>query len=136
MNIAFFLTPKEEIAYVYDDFTLRQVLEKMERYRFAAVPVIRRDGQYVGTLTEGDILWEIKRRSSFSFRDSEVIPIMAVPRRLDNIPVNISTDVREVVEKSLNQNFVPVVDDRGVFIGIITRKNIIGYFRQNVDNML
>lgn len=30
MNILFFLTPKKEIAYIYDDDSLRQALEKME----------------------------------------------------------------------------------------------------------
>ena len=29
MNILFFLTPKCEVAYIYEDETLRQALEKM-----------------------------------------------------------------------------------------------------------
>ena len=60
MNILFYLKPKNEIVYLYDDFTLRQVLEKMEKHRYSAVPVINRNGNYVGTLTEGDLLWHLK----------------------------------------------------------------------------
>ena len=61
MNILFFLTPKSEVAYVHDTDTLRQVLEKMEHSRYSAVPVIgKKDGRYIGTLTEGDLLWYIK----------------------------------------------------------------------------
>ena len=33
----------------------------------------------------------------------------------------------ELVNKITNQNFVPVVDDNNVFIGIITRKDVILY---------
>ena len=40
MNILFFLTPKSEVAYINDDDTLRQALEKMEHHKYAAVPII------------------------------------------------------------------------------------------------
>ena len=73
MNVLFSLTPKSEVAYLYDDYSLRQALEKMEHYRYSAVPVIDRNGCYVGTLTEGDLLWYIKDHncgSSYDRRDS------------------------------------------------------------------
>ena len=60
MNLLFFLTPKGKVAYIYDDFTLRQTLEKMEYHRYSAVPILTREGKYVGTITEGDLLWAIK----------------------------------------------------------------------------
>ena len=34
MNILFFLTPKKEVAYVENDDTLRQVLEKIEYHKY------------------------------------------------------------------------------------------------------
>ena len=51
--------------------------------------------------------------------------ITAVPRHHDNSALPISTDIQDIFDLALNQNFVPVVDDRGIFIGIITRKNIL-----------
>ena len=36
--------------------------------------------------------------------------------------------MEDLLEKTLNQNFVPVVDDLNHFIGIITRKDVIQYF--------
>ena len=32
------------------------------------------------------------------------------------------------MDKALNQNFVPVLDDEKYFIGIVTRKDIMKYF--------
>ena len=64
MNVLFFLTPKSEVAYLYEDYSLRQTMEKMEHYRYSAVPVIDRNGCYIGTITEGDLLWYLKDESS------------------------------------------------------------------------
>lgn len=127
MNILFFLTPKSEVAFLYDDETLRQALEKMEYHKYSAVPVISRSGKYIGTITEGDMLWGIKNQYDLSLRDSEHISVSSIKRRSDNRPVYINATMEDLIDKALNQNFVPVVDDQKNFIGIITRKDIISY---------
>ena len=128
MNILFFLTPKSDVAYIHDDESLRQALEKMEHHKYAAVPVVSRQGRYVGTLTEGDLLWYIKNQLDLSLQDAERISVMAVPRRSDNYPVNADCRMEDLMDKALNQNFVPVLDDEKSFIGIVTRKDIMKYF--------
>ena len=135
MNLLFFLTPKGKVAYIYDDFTLRQTLEKMEYHRYSAVPILTREGKYVGTITEGDLLWAIKNRYSLNFKEAENTPILEIPRRMDNLPVSADTEIEDLIIKALNQNFVPVTDDRGVFIGLITRKDIMRYFAQTMHNL-
>ena len=128
MNILFFLTPKSDVAYIHDDESLRQALEKMEHHKYAAVPVVSRQGRYVGTLTEGDLLWYIKNQLDLSLQDAERISVMEVPRRSDNYPVNADCRMEDLMDKALNQNFVPVLDDEKSFIGIVTRKDIMKYF--------
>ena len=135
MNLLFFLTPKGKVAYIYDDFTLRQTLEKMEYHRYSAVPILTREGKYVGTITEGDLLWAIKNRYSLNFKEAENAPILEIPRRMDNLPVSADTEIEDLIIKALNQNFVPVTDDRGIFIGLITRKDIMRYFAQTMHNL-
>ena len=71
MNLLFFLTPKAEVAYLYDDFTLRQAIEKMEYHRYSSIPILNRKGEYVGTITEGDILWAVKRNYNLNLQDAE-----------------------------------------------------------------
>ena len=128
MNIMFFLSPKSDVAYIYDDYSLRQTLEKMEFHRYAAIPIIDRRGHYVGTITEGDLLWNIKNEESLSLKIAEEIPIKKIKRRMDNVPVRVDSNMEDLITKATNQNFVPVIDDKNVFIGIITRKDIIQYF--------
>ena len=126
-NILFFLTPKAMCSYLYDDYTLRQALEKMESSGFAALPILNRRGEYRGTLTEGDLLWGLKNMCSMDIRPAENNRIMEISRRKDNIPVKVTTPMKDLVERASAQNFVPVVDDKDTFIGIITRRSIIQF---------
>ncbi len=126
-NILFFLTPKAMCAYLYDDYTLRQALEKMEAAGYAALPILNRHGEYRGTLTEGDLLWGLKNMCYMDMRQAENRRIMEISRRRDNVPVRVTTTMHDLVERSSTQNFVPVVDDKDTFIGIITRRAIIKY---------
>lgn len=128
MNILFFLKPKSEVAYLYEDYSLRQALEKMEHYRYSAVPIINRNGGYVGTITEGDVLWGLKDLHLEDIYETEMIPLKEIRRRWDNEPVNVQCNIEDLVLTSLNQNFVPVVDDNQIFIGIVTRQQIMKHF--------
>ena len=127
-NILFFLTPKAMCAYLHDDYTIRQALERMESAGYAALPILNKNGEYRGTLTEGDLLWAIKNLEIITLRDMEDHGIMEISHRRDNTPVSVSNKVEDLMEKAVAQNFVPVVDDRNTFIGIITRKAIMQYF--------
>jgi CBS domain-containing protein len=126
-NILFFLTPKAMCAFLYDDYTVRQALEKMEVSQHAALPILNRRGEYRGTLTEGDLLWAMKNICYMDMRQAEAHRIMEITRRKDHVPVRVTTSMHELVERATNQNFVPVVDDKDAFIGLITRKSIIQY---------
>lgn len=126
-NILFFLTPKAMCAYLYDDFTIRQALEKMEAAGYSAIPILSRKGEYRGTLTEGDLLWAMKNICYMDMRQAEARRISEITRRKDYIPVRITASMHDLIERASHQNFVPVVDDYGAFIGLITRKAIIQY---------
>jgi CBS domain-containing protein len=78
VNILFFLTPKSEVAYIYEDYTMRQALEKMEYHRYSSIPIINNEGKYVGTITEGDLLWTLKNEISLNLKSIEDIPIAYV----------------------------------------------------------
>lgn len=128
MNIMFFLKPKSEVAHIYDDDTVRQVLERMEYHRYSCIPMLNRQGKYVGSITEGDLLWWFKGNHNLNLKLAEMVSIQEVGRRLDYKPVRAEAKMEDLMEKAMEQNFVPVVDDQGNFSGIITRKDIIGYF--------
>lgn len=133
MNIAYFLIPKSSVAYLYDDFTFRQGLEKMRHHGYTAIPVITREGQYAGTVSEGDFLWKMlespaEAGKALSMKDMEQLHVRDI-LETDSYPsVGITVSMEELLHSAMNQNFIPVVDDLGNFTGIVTRKDIIRYF--------
>ncbi len=131
MNILFLLTPKAQCAYVREEDTIRQALERMGAAGYSAVPILAKDGSYRGTLTEGDLLWAIKNLYLMDMKAAESHGIMEIQHRKDNEPVTVTTPVEDLLSKAVDQNFVPVVDDRNTFIGLVTRKAIM---QQYIDS--
>ena len=126
-NILFFLTPKAMCAHLMADDTLRQALVRMEAAHYAALPILNKKGEYCGTLTEGDVLWALKNQCALDIHAAEQVRIMDIARRKDNTPVKVTATMDQLLERASSQNFIPVVDDKNTFIGIVTRRAIIKY---------
>ncbi len=134
-NILFFLKPKSEIAYIKVEDTLRQAIQKMEFHKYSAIPMLNKEGKYIGTITEGDLLWGIKNKYNLSLKEAEYIPITEIDRKLDYLAVRADANMEDLMLRAMNQNFVPVVDDQENFIGIVTRKDIIGYCYDKLNKL-
>jgi CBS domain-containing protein len=128
MDIISFIKPKHEVIFVYDDLPLKEALEKMEQYRFSSIPILNREKKYVGTLTEGDLLWHIKNQENFKLKTAEKTLVSEVHRHRDYQTANIHANIDELIIKASEENFVPIVEDDGRFVGIVTRKTLLTYF--------
>ena len=126
-NILMFLTPKAQVDFLYEDFTVRQAIEKMEVHKYATIPVIeRKTGYYLRSLNYGDFLsYILANRTDFDYL--EKIPLSEVKEYREIKPVYVSAEISSLYKVMLEQNYVPVVDDQNVFIGIVTRKNILSH---------
>lgn len=127
MNILFFLTPKVEVISVCDKDNIKQVLETLEEHKFSSVPILNEDGNYLGTVKEGDLLWFLNSKKSFDDKILENTNIMDIPRRLTNETVKVNANVEDLFHILISQNFVPVIDDANIFIGIVKRRDVISY---------
>lgn len=127
MNILRWLTPKSEVDFVHDDASLNKTLRTMQNRNFAAVPIINKNGKYVGTISSGDILGCIKENFDLSIKASADFPVRNVKRTKDNKAVSVNATMDEVIALALTENFIPVLDDDENFIGIITRREIINW---------
>ena len=129
-NILFFLKPKAMCAFLQDDYTIRQALEKMESAGYAALPILNKRGEYRGSISEGDLLWAMKNICYMDIRQAEAHRMLEIERRKDYVPVRVTTDMQDLIERASTQNFVPVVDDKNAFIGIVTRSSIVQYCKK------
>ncbi len=125
MNVVSLLTPKIQVVYLYEDYTIQKSLKILREKGFTAVPVLTREGQYVGTVSEGDFLWHFLDREDDSLRLQERKLLKEVLRPNFNPPVSVRVGMDALLERAMGQNFVPVVDDRGAFMGIVTRRTIL-----------
>ena len=128
MQMAFFLLPKSETLHLTEKMTLRQAMEKMQFHGYGAVPVLNESGQYVGTITAADILWFLKDVHGANMTAAEKLQVQDVPRRHDNAPVSVSADIRDMLKVAMEENFIPIVDDLGVFIGMVRRREIMEFY--------
>ena len=133
MNVLYFLTPKKLIKYCLDGMSIRQALETIEYHRYQVIPVLSKDGKYIGSISEGDLLYYLKNHPFEDISEFDDISIMEVSRHKDYLPIPSNTEMSSLIALAINQNFVPVLDDQKNFIGIITRKSIINYLYFNSE---
>ncbi|AMC93743.1 hypothetical protein AOC36_07020 [Erysipelothrix larvae] len=131
MSIVFLLTQKKMIGYLEEDFSVRQCLEKMRYHGYTAMPVLSKTGEYIGTVNEGDFLWCLVDHDDFNLHDYEQVQLMDIIRTDWNRPIKVTETVDDVIMRMFDQNFLPVVDDRDKFMGIITRKSVLQYMSES-----
>ncbi len=127
MNIMRFVVPKSHVEHVTVDSTVRQALEKMRYHRYVAIPVIDGEGKYVGTLRNDDILTYFLDGGRFDTRSAERDNVTELLDGNYCPPVYHDASMTELIERVGEHNFVPVVDDRGCFVGIILRRDILNF---------
>ena len=136
MNILRFLVPKSLVAYVEDDSTVRQAFEKMRFHRYVTIPVLNSDGEYVGTLKNDDIFRYFLDNNSFDSRKAERDGVRAILDVDYTKPLLHNASVKELIDMVKEHNSVPVVDDRGCFIGIILRRDVLNFLSDCYEKSL
>ncbi|UQZ81027.1 CBS domain protein [Paenibacillus konkukensis] len=134
MDIKSFLYPKNEVSYITTSSNMKEALDKLEACHYSAIPILQDNGVYYGTLSEGDLLWKMKATPGLNFDTMHEISVVSINKRLKIECVKIGADLDDMLALAADQNFVPVVDDEGVFLGIIRRKDIIEYYTRNITD--
>jgi CBS-domain-containing membrane protein len=134
MEIGSFLLPKEDVAFITSTISMREAMEQLEAHHYTALPIIDSEGKYIGTLSEGDLLWKLKNTPGLSFDNMHQVPVIEIKNRISNESVSINAHMEDMLSLAADQNFVPVIDDNRIFIGIIRRKDIIEYYTRNITD--
>ncbi|NIK76511.1 CBS-domain-containing membrane protein [Paenibacillus castaneae] len=134
MQISSFLLPKEQVAYITSSVSMLEAMEQLEHHHYTAIPIIDSAGKYIGTLSEGDLLWKLKNTPGLHFGNLHEISVSEIQNRVRNESVSINAQMEDMLTLAADQNFVPVVDDACIFIGIIRRKDIIAYYTRNITD--
>jgi CBS domain-containing protein len=128
MNILYFIHPKDEVSYLTSTETLDAAVRRMRENRFTAIPVITKKGEYFGTVSDSDFLHFILEHGNTNEEFLAGYTVSDIVDKAKNPPAKVGSTLPAVMLQITDQNFVPVIDDRGMFIGIITRRDIIKHF--------
>lgn len=129
-----------EVIHVRDDADITEVAELLSENRISGLPVVDGEGGVVGVITEADVLSMAGMNREHSFRDilrhilGEPLPSRNRGSRkikdLMNSPAITTgpeSDIREVARIMDGKRIkrVPVVDEQGRLIGVISRADIV-----------
>jgi CBS domain-containing protein len=128
MNVAFFLTPKSEVAFVSVGATLDEALVTMQRSGHPTLPVLRGDGSYLGTVSEATLLVALLHAEIDHQPVPHEEPLAALPVDHACPVLGVGASIESVLLRVVDHSFLPVVDDRGAFIGIVRRRDVVSHF--------
>lgn len=125
VNIAKILVPKACTRVLHEDDTVRQGLETMAFHGFTTIPVLDKEERYIGSVTEGDFLRHLLAKGNTEMHYHEQFRVGDIIRKdfYRSLPITANTDL--VIQIIRFQNYIPIVDDRDVLCGLLTRKGVI-----------
>lgn len=79
-NVFFFLQTKNKVKYLYDNISVKEGLALMKKHKYTAMPIINKEGYYIGTISEGDFLWYLLDHPDLHMSDLEQMEINTLIR--------------------------------------------------------
>lgn len=132
-SIMSIFTPKKMTAFLNENSTVRQAIELFDVHKYSVIPLVDNEGHFVGTLSEGDLLCFLKNKVGYDIKATEKVLIKDMDRYRQYQSLEVSSMWSEFFVLSLDQNFIPVTDDKGIYIGIVKRREIIKYLSEKVE---
>ena len=132
-SIMSIFTPKKMTAFLNENATVRQAIELFDVHKYSVIPLVDNDGRFVGTLSEGDLLCFLKNKVKYDIKASEKVSVKDMERYRQYHSLEVSSMWSEFFVLSLDQNFIPVTDDKGIYIGIVKRREIIKFLSDKVE---
>ena len=134
MNTAKLINTKTMVAYIYGDLSAKEGLKEFIAHGFTAVPVIDREGMYLGVVSERDFLYRLLDAGSVEAADANghTVADLVSDTRFEAVTIHADMDI--LFYRIIAQNFVPVIDSRGMFSGIVTRKDVLMHMKHRLTD--
>lgn len=120
-------------AFLNENSTVRQAIELFDVHKYSVIPLVDNDGHFVGTLSEGDLLCFLKNKVKYDIKATEKVSVKDMERYREYRSLEVNSMWSEFFVLSLDQNFIPVTDDKGIYIGIVKRREIIKFLSDKVE---
>lgn len=123
-----FLIPASRIAFVNADNPLYHAFLILTKVKYSKIPVLDSQRRVVGLLSLAMITDEMLKTDDISLEPLNELKVKDVMQtNFDKINF-VQTTLEKQLHLLINNAFLPVVDDRGVFQGLLTRREWIKAF--------
>ncbi|MGI5825624.1 MAG: CBS domain-containing protein [Bacillota bacterium] len=131
MKISFFLIPKMETAYMLEENTVRQALEKMEFHQYNSLSVLDDKGKYKYSLSATDFFHYMKQHPGTSYYNTKEICLSEITPLINVSPISINDDIENLMKTLVKQEYTPVIDGNGIYIGEVSATEIMEFIVKN-----
>lgn len=136
-NRKHFMIPGDMVASVSADNSLRHAFLLLTKVRYAKIPVLDNDDHFLGLLSLAMITEPMLGLDDVSLAPLDQLCVKDV-MQTDVVTVADPYDVENILHLLIDNPFLPVVQDDGVFTGIVTRREVmkgINYIGHNIDKV-
>lgn len=129
-----FLIPSSRIAFVQKDNPLYHAFLILTKVKYAKIPVLDKDNHVVGLLSLAMITDKMLKTDKISISPLNKLKVSDV-MQTDFVKINfVQTTLENQLHLLINNAFLPVVDDKERFQGILTRREWIKTFNYLTHN--
>lgn len=116
--------PAENVANVMAEHPLEHALLVLSKVGYSSIPVLDREDHFVGLLSLTEI---VNKMLELDDIDSDNLSRYTVAEVMDTKIPTIKADycLEDVLHGLVDAAYLPVVDEQGVFTGIVTRREIL-----------
>jgi len=148
MNVRDVMTDRDRTVTVSPETTLKEVADLMVEHRISGLPVVDAEGRVVGVVSEADILTGETGGSGSEGMLARARALgrpatVAIPRSagdaMSSPAVTIGPDdtmmhaAGRIVDRGVNR--LPVVDEEGRLLGVISRADVVRAFTRSDDEI-
>ena len=120
---------KKDVITVHPATPLDKLIDILIQYNITGVPVLNEDSSIAGIVTEKDILSFLLEKNILDTTDDRLLYETTVHHIMTTSVVSFAeqTPLTDICEALVSRGFrrVPITDENGKLVGIISRKDII-----------
>ncbi len=117
---------------IYEDSSVCEIVDKLEIYKFPALPILNQNHYPIGIVSENDIIkWSTDYSYTKEFGSMEVSRFSSVKPLI----ISVNTSVDETLNRMITENatVATIVEDDS-YLGLIQKIHILQYKLSNYNN--
>lgn len=116
------ITYTQDLVTLKSNDTIENTIEILQKNNLKSIPVVEKNNKYLGILSKEILFEQLEQNLSKSIEEFKKDTIENAVLYIE--PLKLDSFFEETLSIIVRYPFVPIIDDTGILIGIVKRKNI------------